>query len=379
MPTLYNRHYTPLELRQFADISQLAGIRLVEYQEGKTRGLRVAQVYTGSGLRFEVLLDRALDIGAVEHSGRAISWTYPALGAPQYFDPHTYGWVRTFGGGLVTTCGLDFFGQPENDNGQELGLHGRIAHTPAEQVAVTTEWRAASAHTPSESDAIRADAASAASARTSLEPGAIRADAASGDDYVLEISGRARQAAIFGENLVLTRRISTKLGANSFSMRDTITNEGFRAAPQMILYHVNFGFPVVSPDSEVLLDKESVRPRDARAEKGFGRQNHFENPELDYPEQVFFHKPRADAQGYARGSIVNRALHFGAYVKWKLDGLPCLGQWKLMQAGEYVCALEPANYWETSRAKLREEGRLKMLQPGESVEYELEFGALVDV
>lgn len=346
MPTLYNRHYTPLELRQFADLSQLAGIRLVEYQEGKTRGLRVAQVYTGSGLRFEVLLDRALDIGAVEHSGRAISWTYPALGAPQYFDPHTYGWVRTFGGGLVTTCGLDFFGQPENDDGQELGLHGRIAHTPAEQVAVTTEWHA---------------------------------DAALGDDYVLEISGRARQAAIFGENLVLTRRISTKLGANSFSMRDTITNHGFRAAPHMILYHVNFGFPVVSPDSEVLLDEEAVRPRDARAEKGFGQQNHFENPARDYPEQVFFHKPRADAQGYARGSIVNRALNFGAYVKWKLDGLPYLGQWKLMQAGEYVCALEPANYWETSRAKLREQGSLRMLQPGESVEYELEFGAMVDV
>jgi hypothetical protein len=342
MPFLYNRHYTPLELRQFTnDLAPLAGIRLVEYQEGKARGMRVAQVWTGSGLRFEVLLDRALDIGAAEHNGRAIAWLYPALGAPQFFDPHQYGWVRTFGGGWVTTCGLDFFGQPENDHGQALGLHGRISHTPAEQVRVTTEWR--------------------------------------DDDYVLEIEGRARQAAVFGENLVLTRRVTTKLGANSFTIHDTITNEGFRASPHMILYHCNFGFPVVSPDSEILLDEETVRPRDARAEKGFGQQNRFENPALDYPEQVFFHKPRADAHGYAQGSIVNRALNFGAYVKWKLDALPYMGQWKLMQAGEYVCALEPANYWETPRAKLRAEGRLKMLPPGERVEYALEFGALTNV
>lgn len=219
-----------------------------------------------------------------------------------------------------------------------MGLHGRISHTPAENVRVTTAWR--------------------------------------GDDYVLEVEGRVRQAAPFNENLVLTRRITTKLGANSFAIHDTIANEGFRPTPHMILYHCNFGFPVVSLDSEILLDEESVRPRDARAEKGFGQQNHFELPALEYPEQVFFHKPRADANGFAQGAIVNHTLNFGGFVKWKLDALPYMGQWKMMQAGEYVCALEPANYWETPRAKLREEGRLKMLSAGENVEYELELGAL---
>ncbi len=341
MPFLFNRHYTPLELKQFAgDLAQIAGVRIVEYQEGRARGMRVAQVWTGSGFRFEILLGRGMDIGAAEHNGRALAWQYPALATPPYYDAHKFGWARTWGGGLLTTCGITFFGQPENDNGEELGLHGRISHTPAENVRVTQEFR--------------------------------------GDDYVLEIDGSVRQSVIFGENLVLTRRITTKLGANNFSIHDTITNDGFRAAPHMILYHCNFGFPVVSPDSEILLDEESVRPRDANAEKGFGRQNRFENPAFDYPEQVFFHKPRADANGFAQGSIVNRALNFGAYVRWQIGNLPYMGQWKLMQAGEYVCALEPANYWETPRAKLREEGRLKMLNAGERVEYELEMGALVD-
>src|SRR5581483_8221493 len=340
MPTLYGQSYTPNELKQLGgDLAALAGIRLVEYRQGRARGLQVAQVWTGSGLRFDVLLDRAMDIGAAEHAGRALAWTYPALGAPAYYDPHGYGWVRTWGGGLLTTCGLNFFGQPENDNGEELGLHGRISHIPAERVNVTTEWR--------------------------------------GDDYVLEIEGRVRQAVVFGENLLLTRRITTKLGADSFTLRDTVLNDGFRPAPHMMLYHCNFGFPVVSPDSELRLAEESVRPRDAAAEKGLGAQNRFEPPQLDYPEQVFFHKPRPDADGMARAAIVNRALGYGGYVKWRVAELPYMGQWKLMQAGEYVCALEPANYWETPRAKLRQEGRLKVLQPGERVEYQLELGALL--
>lgn len=341
MPFLHNRQYTPLELKQLAgDLQALAGVRLVEYQEGKMRGLRVAQVWTGSGFRFDVLLDRGMDIGMAEHNGRPLAWQSPGLAAPQYYDPSKYGWVRSWGGGLVTTCGITFFGQPENDKGEELGLHGRISHLPAERVRVTTIWRE--------------------------------------DAYVLEIEGQVRQAAAFGENLTLTRRITTTLGANSFTLHDTVTNEGFRPTPHMLLYHCNFGFPVVSPDSELVLNADEVHPRDARAEKGLGQQNYFEPPALDYPEQVFFHKPRADADGWAQGTIHNRALNFGGFVKWKLDTLPYMGQWKMMQAGEYVCALEPANDWETPRAKLREEGRLKMLAAGEKVEYDLELGAVVN-
>lgn len=340
MPFLFNREYSPFELKQLAgDLSQLAGVRLVEYQEGRARGLRAAQVWTGSGFRFEILLDRGMDIGAAEHNGRAIGWTFPGLASAPYYDAYKYGWTRSWGGGLVTTCGLTNFGQPENDNGEELGLHGRISHSPAEQVQVTTEWR--------------------------------------DEDYVLQVQGRVRQSVVFGENLVLTRRITTKLGSNSLSIHDTVANEGFRTAPHMILYHCNFGFPVVSPDSEILLDETEVRARDERAQKGFGQQNRFETPVLDYPEQVFFHKPRADANGLARAQIVNRSLNFGAFIHWKLDTLPFMGQWKLMQAGEYVCALEPANYWETPRSVLREQGRLQMLSAGESVSYELELGVVV--
>ncbi|MEO8289015.1 MAG: aldose 1-epimerase family protein [Chloroflexota bacterium] len=338
MPELYGKHYTPDELRRMVgSMAQLAGVRLSELADGKARGIRVADVYTG-GLRFQVLLDRAMDIGAADFEGKPIAWVHPALGGPDQYEPEGYGWSRTWGGGLVTTAGLTFFGQPEEDAGETLGLHGRIAHIPASKVNVTEEWR--------------------------------------GDDYVLEIKGETRQSALGLENLLLTRKISTKLGSRSLTIEDTVRNDGFIPTPHMILYHCNFGFPVVSPDSVLEIDDESVRPRDGRAEKGFATHTKFDEPDPGFPEQVFFHKPRIDSEGFSKAAIINRKLNYGAYIRYRAAELPYMAQWKLMDAGNYVCALEPANQWETPRKTLREEGRLRFLQPGEEVNYLVEIGVV---
>lgn len=341
MPTLFNHPFTPDELRRMTGtLDQLAGVRLVEVADGKARGLRAADVWTGSGLRFTIWLDRGMDIGPAEFAGRPLAWLHPALGTPGQFEPERYGWLRTFGGGLMTTCGLTHFGQPEQDGAESLGLHGRISHLPAQNVRVTTEWQ--------------------------------------GDDYVIAIEGEVRQSALFGENLLLTRRITTRLGAASFHVEDRVRNDGFRLTPHMLLYHCNFGFPVVSPDSELIVAPrdENVRPRDAAAERGLAGHARFDLPDPDYAEQVFFHYPRPGASGDVTASIVNRALNFGAFVRYRAAELPALAQWKMMGAGDYVCALEPATNHETPRARLREQGQLKMLAPGEAIHYALELGVV---
>ncbi len=341
MPQLYGRAYTPEELRQFTGhLSQIAGIRLVELADGKPRGMRVAEISTGSGWQFDVHLDRALDIGAASFAGKPVAWIHPALGGPWQYDPYGYGWGRTFGGGLMTTCGLTFFGQPEQDGGEALGLHGRISHTPAEKVCVKEAWQ--------------------------------------GDDYVLTIEGQARQSAQAGENMLLTRRISTRLGANNLLIEDTVRNDGYRPSPHMILYHCNFGFPVISPESELLISDETVQPKAEAMAAALARHKAFEAPVGDYEQGVFFHKPRVDADGFSQAAIVNRALDFGAYVRWRAAELPFMDEWKQMSASDYVCALEPCNVWETPRRQLREEGRLRVLQPGEEVRYHVELGALPD-
>jgi hypothetical protein len=338
MPEVFGKQYDPDELRSMVgSMAQVAGVRMLEMADGKARGMRVAEVYTGSGFSFQVYIDRAMDIGAAAHAGRPLAWVHPALGGPDQHEPEGYGWARTFGGGLVTTCGLTFFGHPEED-GEMLGLHGRISHISAGKVNVREEWR--------------------------------------GEDYVIEIEGQTRQAVLGGENLLLIRKISTSLGANSLVIEDTVRNDGFVETPHMLLYHCNFGFPVVSPDSELLISDDTVRARDYRAEKGFEEHTRFQNPEPGFPEQVFFHKPKVDTEGFSQAAIVNRAMEFGGFVRYRVKELPFFAQWKLMDGGNYVCGLEPANQWETPRKTLREEGRLKMMQPGEEIRYRVELGAL---
>jgi hypothetical protein len=340
MPRIFGGPIEKEALRRLVGgMSQVAGVRLVELADGRVRGLRAAEVYTGSGFRFQVLVDRGLDIGAAEHCGRPLAWLHPALGAPALHEPGGIGWLRTFGGGLVTTCGLDHVGAPDPQG--DYGLHGRASHLPAENLRVRQEWR--------------------------------------DEDYVLEIEGETRQGRLFGENLRLERRLSTRLGATSLVLEDRVTNEGYRPSTLAVLYHCNFGFPVVSPASELLVHDRSVRPRDPVAEAGLGEHLRFPAPVPGFAEQVFFHEPQAGADGLAAAAIVNRPLGFGAFLRWRAAELPVLAHWKMTGEGEYVCGLEPSTHAMTpTRREQRENGSLRDLAPGASVSFRLEIGALPD-
>lgn len=338
MTELFGRDYTPDELRQLTEtMATIAGVRTYTVDEGRQRGMRVADVYTGSGFRFQVLIDRGMDIWATEHAGVPLAWVHPALGGPELYESQGDGWLRTFGGGLVVTCGLKNAGHAKEINGEPLGLHGRISNSSAQRTRLTEEWR--------------------------------------GDDYVIELQGQTRSSVLFGENLLLTRTISTKLGSNSLVIEDTVRNEGFRDTPFEILYHCNFGFPVVSPASELLVNDERVTPRDDAARAGLSEHAKFDAPDPGYAEQVFFHAPRVGPDGFVRAAIVNRELDFGAFMKYRAAELPALTQWKMMGAGDYVCALEPTTYWETLDAASSQQAA-GHLGPGEEINFRIEIGVL---
>ena len=46
-----------------------------------------------------------------------------------------------------------------------------------------------------------------------------------GDDYILEVHGEMREAELFGENMVLRRRIRSVYGTPSITVEDEVTNE----------------------------------------------------------------------------------------------------------------------------------------------------------
>lgn len=340
MPTLFGHDYSFDELKHMTGtISQIAGIRLFEYSDGRMRGVRAADVWTGSGFRFTVLLDRGMDLGPADFAGTPLAWIHPAMAAPTFYEPEVGGFLRTFGGGLMVTCGLNHFGPAEQDEGFFYPQHGRVSHIPAETVNVQCRWER--------------------------------------DVYVLEIEGQVRQAMLYGENLLLQRRITTTLGATSLHIEDRVTNEGSHETSHMMLYHCNFGFPVISPTAFLVVDDESVRPRDELARPGLANHNHFGPPDPAFEQQVFFHKPKTAADGTVTATLVNPELGFDIYIHYRAAELPVLTQWKMTGEGDYLCGIEPATNAEAPRKELRQRGELKMLKPGEAVDYSVEIGVKV--
>src|SRR4028118_2162931 len=120
-------------LDKISNHAQLGGIETSVLDNGPGRGTRIAWINTGTGLRYKVVIDRAMDIADAFYNQHSLAWlSHGGISFPQPFSHRGIDWLRTFGGGLVTTCGLDHVGGPESDGSGERGLHGQISNTPAE-------------------------------------------------------------------------------------------------------------------------------------------------------------------------------------------------------------------------------------------------------
>jgi hypothetical protein len=64
------------------------------------------------------------------------------------------------------------------------------------------------------------------------------------------------------------------------------------------------------------------------------------------------------------------------YISYDLEQLPVMVLWKQMARHAYLIGIEPANCRINTNAKLREQGILPYLEPGERRVYEIEFGVL---
>lgn len=351
MPTLYGKTYTRDQLLAYVgDISQIARVKPYRLIEGLEDGVHALDVTTGSGLDFTVLASRGLDISSAHYNGRSLAWRSATTDThPAYFDhegENGRGWLRGFYGGLVVTCGLSWAGANGTENGQNYGLHGRISNLPATHVTHDGYWE--------------------------------------GDEYILTVSGRMREATVFGENLQMTRTITTKLGSKSFKIKDSVENLGYKTSEHMILYHINIGFPAVNDSARLIAPTLNATPRDADAVEKFDRYAQMQTPEAGYRETVYFHQLAKNARDRVTTAIVDPTMDsggregagFGVFCTYRPEQLPNFTEWKMMDAGTYVVGMEPANCSVLGRTKERENGTLQKLTPGEKREYELEIGVL---
>jgi hypothetical protein len=257
---------------------------------------------------------------------------------PAFYEPAGNGWLRTFFGGLLTTCGTANIGPPCRDGGADFGLHGRHNVIPAQRLADRSRWE--------------------------------------GDEYLVEIEGVVEDSVLFGPKLRLIRRITAAAGSRKLTITDVLENFGSMDAPYMILYHVNPGFPLLDADARLLIQSQSVQPYDEHSRAHCADYAVVSAPRRGFQEENYLHTMQPGADGWTRAALINDRLNIGLYLRFEAANLPYLSEWKMFDEVDYVLGLEPATAPVESREVMRKNGALPLLAAHASKTFLLEIGIL---
>ncbi|MBC3787002.1 aldose 1-epimerase family protein [Spirosoma utsteinense] len=326
--------------------AQIGGIETAVLDNGPGRGTRIAWINTGTGLRFKVVIDRAMDIADAFYNQHSLAWlSHSGITPPQAFPDQGVNWLRTFNGGLLTTCGLTHVGGPEQDAYGERGLHGLIGNIPAEIESI------------------------------------IQPDPATGN-LEMSITGRMRETTVFGPSLELKRTISATLGQPTIRIHDEVVNRANTPAPHMLLYHFNFGWPLVDEGTQ-LIWQGGWQAREGGMNGDIFREG-YDFKTCPAPleqhsgtgEAVAFIDASPDQSGQCSAGLYNARLGLAVALRFQKEQLPWLTNWQHWGRGEYVTGIEPGTHPPIGQAKAREQQTLIMLQPGERRTYDVALDVL---
>lgn len=308
---------------------------------GKSQGVTLVTL-ANRECQVTVIPTRGMGIWQAAVGEWRIGWNSPTRGPvhPQFvplMEPGGIGWLDGFDE-LLVRCGLASNGAPVFDNAGrlQLPLHGRIANIPAHSVTVEYDPEA----------------------------------------HELRVIGVVEESRLFHGKLRLTSTLTLPAGATTFRVSDEVTNFSAEPGGMQLLYHVNFGPPLLEPGSRVTAPFDEFAPRDARAAEGVAHWNEIHAGQPGFAEQVYFFKPRPDEHGMCQALLRNAECTRGVSLRFSPRQLPCFALWKSLQdpADGYVTGLEPATNFPNPRPFEESQGRVIPLAPGEIRTFELHFG-----
>jgi hypothetical protein len=296
------------------NVLQLGGIRTGSFDYPNPNGgqsCRVAQINTGSGLRFVVALDRGGDLGEASFNGTNLAFLTPNDYKPPSHAYHRGDeWLKSWPGGLLTTCGPGLMGEPRNEAGRDIPLHGHFSNTPAAVVEVANP------------------------------------DLATGNAE-MRLRLRIHDSRMFGPNIEVQRTIRCWLGQPVISLADEVVNRGDERCPHGMLYHMNLGYPLLDDGARLVFVGKSV---------GYCMFADYRAAQLealkDIPppserfsgmnEGVIVIEEPSSVDGWTHCGLINQHRQLAVHVSFPSSAMPRLANWQHFgPRGSYVTALEP--------------------------------------
>ena len=318
-------------------------------QGGKQEGVELIEVDNGK-LRFRVIPTRGMGILDVNLGDVRLGWDSPIKEVvhPKFINLESrggLGWIEGFNEWMAR-CGLEYAGHPgkdtfitnTGDTGEmDLTLHGKISNIPASEVIVTVDRKA---------------------------------------PYTIRVRGRVDERVFFGPKLELWTEISTVPGSNTFTISDTLTNRGSEAQEFMLIYHANYGSPLLEKGAKLVTAAKRVAPFNDHAAKAVNQWDTYGAPKSGFVEEVYQIFPYADKSGRTTIQLQNAKGDRGVSMNWSLEQLPYLTQWKntVAKTDGYVTGLEPGTSFPHNRKWERAKGRVSKLEPGRSRSFSITFG-----
>ena len=319
---------------------------------GRQEGVEVIEVNNGK-LRFNVVPTRGMSIQQVLMGDLRLGWDSPVKGLvhPKYINLHArqgLGWLEGFNEWLVR-CGLEFFGAPGTDEfidntgkkaKMDLTLHGKIGNTPASQVEVIIERQA---------------------------------------PYRIRIRGRVDETCMHGPKLELWTEIATTPGSNTFRISDKITNRSAIEQEFGVLYHANYGTPLMEKGAKFVAPVRQVTPINKHSASDVSTYDIYRAPTPGLAEQVFCLRLWADKSERTKVMLRNAAADKAATMAFSINELPFFTIWKNPVAHEdgYVTGLEPGTGFSLNRAIERKFGRVPKLAPHQTRSFTIDFALLI--
>jgi hypothetical protein len=313
---------------------QIAGTRHYLLENGYAKGVSAIDAKTGSGLEYTVVCDRALDISLASYKGVNLTFiSKTGETAPSFYDAEGNGWMKSFFGGLLTTCGPDNIGKACTVNGKKFAQHGSFSNTPAMRVAD----------------------------QSSIDSG-------------INISGEIEFGVLGSCGIKVLRSIKSEIFGKEITVEDRVMNLGQNDTPLTLLYHTNYGYPLLSEKAELFAAASKIEPYDEYSKKDIKNVCRVSPPDIDNAEKNYFHymTPR---NGFNHAAVINREAGLGVAVSFS-DNLPYLTHCKIERPGDYFMAVEPCNTLCLGREEIEKRGLLPYIKAGETKRFILKFTVL---